>query len=248
MTDHDLEQRLRAWYRAEVDVHETAPPGLRAELVSLIPEATASNRRTYQARWVPRGPRLSAASLAAMAVVVMLVVGTAVFVRSPDVGPSPAPIKASEPAASATPSQHVTGWPNTDRNAPGVYSWNGSRCSRLPTCRMGYMRNAHGSGDVTILIGQTIAALPTEGVTQVTVAGRPGTYRVRTDALGALHEEWVFDVDGTRVAIDLTARAETSQADLDEAHAIIDSMRTEPSDSDLGFRLVFTLTTDDWAG
>ena len=38
----------------------------------------------------------------------------------------------------------------------------------------------------------------------------------------------------------------TSEADLAEAHAIIDSMRTEANDSRYGFRLVFTITTNDW--
>lgn len=44
----------------------------------------------------------------------------------------------------------------------------------------------------------------------------------------------------------LTADPGASEASLAEAHAIIDSMRMEPWDNRLGFRLVFTITTDDW--
>jgi hypothetical protein len=41
-------------------------------------------------------------------------------------------------------------------------------------------------------------------------------------------------------------RADTSEADLTEAHAIIASMYTEAQDNLYGFRLVFRLTTNDW--
>lgn len=48
------------------------------------------------------------------------------------------------------------------------------------------------------------------------------------------------------IAIRLEARPGTSQADLADAHAIVDSMRAEPWDNGLGFRLVFTLTNNAW--
>jgi hypothetical protein len=62
----------------------------------------------------------------------------------------------------------------------------------------------------------------------------------------ARHQAWYVDIEGTTIAIRLTARPDTSEADLAEALAIIDSMRTEAMDTNLGFRLVFTLTTNDW--
>ena len=37
-----------------------------------------------------------------------------------------------------------------------------------------------------------------------------------------------------------------SQADLAEAHAIIESMRTEAYATGYGFRLLFDIGTDDW--
>jgi hypothetical protein len=72
------------------------------------------------------------------------------------------------------------------------------------------------------------------------VAGQDGIYH----RIDAQREEWIVDIEGATIAISLTAEPGTSEADLDEAHAIIDSMRTEPTET--GFRIVFTLTTDDW--
>ena len=153
-----------------------------------------------------------------------------------------------EPAASATESEVLNGWPDTSRNLAGVYSWDGSRCGRPPfpsgsNCIIGFMHNGYGSGDVEIRLGRP----PREAIiggpgTAVTVAGHDSIYRRIDD----LREEWVVDIEKTTIVIHLSARPGTSQSDLDEAYAIIDSMRAEARDNDVGFRLVFTLTTDDW--
>ena len=87
-----------------------------------------------------------------------------------------------------------------------------------------------------------VAPITDEGATAVTVAGHDGIHR----RLDASREEWVVDIEATTIVIRLIAGPGTSQADLVEAHAIIDSMRTEAMDTRLGFRLVFTLSTDDW--
>jgi hypothetical protein len=163
----------------------------------------------------------------------------------PTAEPTPSPI----PSA-ATPREDVKGWPDTGENPAGTYSWNGTRCAGA-SCNLGYMHNGYGSGDVAITIGvRSPAPIPEASFDVVTVAGHNGIYR----RIGTQREEWIVDVDddvdddveGTLVAILLRAQPGTSQADLAEAHAIIDSMRTEPMDTDLGFRIVFTLTTNDW--
>ena len=87
-------------------------------------------------------------------------------------------------------------------------------------------------------------SLTDESATPVTVARHQGIYR-------RIHgrrerEEWIVDIDGTTIAIHLYARRGTSPTELAEAHAIVGSMRAESRDNDLGFRLVFTLTTNDW--
>lgn len=107
---------------------------------------------------------------------------------------------------------------------------------------MGFMHNGYGSGDVEITIGTAGGTVSGLGGTPVTVAGHDATYR-RVDAR---REEWLVDIEGTTYYIRLLAEPGTSEADLAEAHDIIDSMRTEPRDNDLGFRVVFTLTTDEW--
>jgi hypothetical protein len=112
------------------------------------------------------------------------------------------------------------------------------------------MHNGYGSGDVDIFFSTVLDGykpINYEGATAVTVAGRDGTYH-RKDGRFNLQEEWIVDIEGTRIGvrIRLEAPMDTSQADLVEAHAIIDSIRSEPMDNDLGFRLLFTLSTDDW--
>lgn len=111
------------------------------------------------------------------------------------------------------------------------------------------MHNGYGSGDVDIRItgGRAGNVSAAEG-TAVTVAGHDGIYRL-IDAgteISPLREQWLAEIEGTTISILLTAKPGTSEADLAEAHAIIDSMYTEPRDTDLGFRLVFRLATDDW--
>jgi hypothetical protein len=78
------------------------------------------------------------------------------------------------------------------------------------------------------------------GASEVTVAGHDGYYR----QIGS--EVWIAYIEGRRVQIRLTSEPGTSETDLAEARAIIDSIRTEPSDNSAGFRLVVTLSTDDW--
>ncbi len=83
------------------------------------------------------------------------------------------------------------------------------------------------------------------GGTRVVVAGYEGVHQRIADG----HERWIVVIDGRTIAIDLKAKPRTSRADLAEAHTIIDSIRTAPTDNvlnDLGYKLVFTLTNNDW--
>lgn len=156
------------------------------------------------------------------------------FELPPDVPPFP-----------PTPDVHdvVPGWPDTSENAAGVYSWDGSTCSSTYCGPIGFMHNGYGSGKVRITIETHRNGRTTDdGAKPTTIAGQDGTYR----RIDARLEEWVATIEGTTVAIRLEARPGASKADLAEAHAVIESMRTKPQDNDLGFMLVFTLTTDDW--
>ncbi len=111
------------------------------------------------------------------------------------------------------------------------------------SCVIGFMHNGRGGGgSVEIHVQQVPAGGITDGGRAVTVAGHEGIY-LRIDAQ---REWWVVDIEGTTIAIRVEARPGTNEAHLAEAHAIIESMRTEPRDNEFGFRLVFTLTTNDW--
>ena len=56
----------------------------------------------------------------------------------------------------------------------------------------------------------------------------------------------MVDIEGTTVTILLTAEHGARETELAEAHEIIESIRMEPQDNRMGFRLDFTLTTNQW--
>lgn len=107
---------------------------------------------------------------------------------------------------------------------------------------MGVLHN-HGSNDVRISIGRiperTISDV---SATPVTVAGHQGLY-LRIDPQ---LEEWNVGFDGTLLSVSLSAESSASQADVDEAHSIIESLVYEQQDTPLGFRLVFRLPSPGW--
>lgn len=188
------------------------------------------------------------------------VVGVAVFLGAGPGDSRSEPLRPPSPTPSLA--SDVNGWPDTSRNPPGLYSLDGYRsCGRGragSSCNLGWMHSGYGSNDIDVWI-LGIDPLGTwmpkwakaetgsggdrsEAGTPVVVAGHDGIYRKVNDR----RERWFVDIEGTAVAIQLLAKPGTSKADFAEAHAIIDSLSTEPSDHNLGFRLVFTLMTDDW--
>jgi hypothetical protein len=247
MTDHDFERRLRANLR---ELAEPASAPLRASVIGIPEDVPTSLVRRLTTGWnFAEVLRFAPLAVAAAAVVMIVLAGIGLFVRPQNVGPSPASVPPSSaasaspsaPAASAAESERVFGWPDTSENGAGLYSWDGATCGRNAGgyCSIGWMHNGYGSGDVEISVGFAGSKGPG---TAVTVAGHDATYH----RLRALWEKWIIDIEGTFITIQIIAEPGTSEADLAEAHAIIDSMRTEPRDNDLGFRLVFRLTTDDW--
>jgi hypothetical protein len=239
-TDERLDRLIRELLTERAE--EVAAGALSAEAMV---ERIATRRR-------PAGFARGWVLLAAAAMLTALLIGGAIAVGGEVRLPSllfPAPLASPAPdreivsrAPSPAPDGEVVhGWPDTNENAAGLYSWDGSPCGM--SCNIGFMHNGYGSGDVEIRIDvRPQGVIPHDG-DAVTVAGHDGIYR-RNDLRN--EEWWIVGIEGTTIVIHLTARPGTSQADLEEAHAIIDSMRTEARDNDLGFRLIFTLTTDDW--
>ena len=177
------------------------------------------------------------ASLAALAL--------AVWVAWPEASDQPASATPRETVENHEPvGELINGWPSTTQNPAGQYSWDGGgrTCADRLSCVHGFMHNGYASGHVNIYIrGTPERPNPNKGQT-VTVAGHDALYR-RT---GTGTEEWIVGIQRATLAISLEAEPGASDADLAEAHAIIQSMRTEPRDTKLGFRLVFTLMTNAW--
>jgi len=109
MNEHELEQRLRAWYRAEIDDSEWAPEQLRADLATLV--GTAARSRRFIGGWTfPSVYRFTPLALAATAIVAAILIGIGLLGRLPNVGPPPPPASelatpspvATSPSATAT--------------------------------------------------------------------------------------------------------------------------------------------------
>lgn len=196
-----------------------------------------------------RNRRLAVVS--AVGVTCVVVLAAVIFVALPG-DSQPEPLRPPTPSPSHA--SRVFGWPDISRNAPGVYSRDGDRCgAAVPGdfCRVGFMHNGYGSGDVEINIrfGAT-ATNPEVGATatdpedsvSADIAGHDGIYRSINDH----YEQWIFEIEEFPITIELKTEPDTSPTDLAEAHAIIDSMYTESTDNPYGFRVVFTLTTNDW--
>jgi len=106
MTDRDFEGRLRAGLRQMVE--EGASGALRASIFAIPDVVPASPQRRFAARWqCPRMSRFAPIALAATAVVVTILIGIGLVLRSPNIGPSPVPgpthSTAPEPTAQARP-------------------------------------------------------------------------------------------------------------------------------------------------
>jgi hypothetical protein len=239
MTDERLDRLIRELLTERAE--DVAAGAVSAEAMV---ERIATRRPIAFARgWVLLA---AAAMLAALLIGGALAVGGAIRLPSlllPAPLPSPALDRQSmAPEPSPAPdSERVHRWPDTTENEPGLYSWNGSPCGM--SCNNGFMHNGYGSGDVEIRIEivpeESVAS---DGGNAVTIAGHDAIHR----RIDERQEVWIVEIEGTTISIHLTTEPGTSQADLAEAYAIIDSMRTESQDNDLGFRLVFRLATDNW--
>lgn len=197
--------------------------------------------------------RLAVVATGAAAVAVTVAGG---FVLGGGAHPEPAPAPAVPTATPATPEPSATlprtdpaplvgkvrGWPDTSRNRPGVYSWDGSSCAGQ-SCVIGFMHNGYGSADVTIFI-ERLSGTPDvgDGWTPTTFAGHEARYR-RTSGLA---QEWRVEIEESWISVRFTRQPGTSRADLDDAYAILGSMRTQGRPTALGYRLVFALPNGDW--
>jgi hypothetical protein len=222
---------------------------LLAHAVELFPppEGSVADVR----RGVARRHRNRRLGAAAVVLGVWVVIGLAAFAfRSPDHSVPAEPRPSPTVAPGSTDAQ---GWPTTSRNPEGTYSWDGGSDCAGQSCNIGFMHNAYkpGTGDISIVIGGDAGTIEPHEGTSVSVFGYEGSYLrstgdTTTGGPRAECEQWMVDIRGTTVTVRLCARPRAPADEIVEAHAIIESMRVEPQDSDLGFQLVFTLTTNTW--
>jgi hypothetical protein len=176
---------------------------------------------------------------------------------------APTPLLTSSPAPTdapptAEPSEVVRDWPGSrsNENPEGRYSWNpdadgtawqGPRAFKGDTS--GWMHRV--PDDIAFTVSLTDKDYG-PGPASVKVAGYDATYqelpRSKTAseqlqywAEGVLLYVWIVDIDGTKVTITVQSAPSTSAAVLDEAKAIVDSIRVERTTATTGFRLTFDL-------
>jgi hypothetical protein len=261
MSDRAFERAVRDWLDDGSD--RTPQPAIDAVLLAV--RTTPQEREPGIPRRFTSMTSFLRLLAAAIAVIAIVGGGTIWYVgqsasSSPEPSQSTIPSLASHPTALPSPSQMpapspevARGWPSTSLNAPGLYSWDGRRCAG-GSCLHGFMHNGYGSGDVAITIKFAPESPVVAGATEVTVAGHRGWYRRAVGSEPSLapfdmprFEEWIVEIDGYWVAIILYAQPGTSDADLADAHAIIDSMRYEAGgEGAWGFKLLFTLTNAEW--
>ena len=126
MTDHELELRLRSWYRAEIPATETAPAALRSSLTA-IPRAELLSRRPAR----KRGFTL----LAAAAILTTTIVGGALLAGAVT-EPRPGPRDVVAP--SSTPGSSELAGPSVGPTSPQEAVW-------LATGSMGTPRHGHAA-------------------------------------------------------------------------------------------------------
>lgn len=224
------------------------------------PSFDTSEARRVAGRARRRQARNAVVGMVGAAAVIVAFAGPGGLVRA-DRPPTVLDRPSSSPTPVETPGPddaEVHGWPGTTRNPAGVYSFDARVDAgwMLSDGDTKLMHNGYdpGSGDVTIIFEAVPGRLiPHRGRTAVTVAGYEGTYRrfIGEDSLagwmdGLPSEEWMVDIQGTTVTILLIAEPGARDTELAEAHEIIESILVEPQDTELGFRLLFTLTSDTW--
>jgi dipeptidyl aminopeptidase/acylaminoacyl peptidase len=215
MTDHELEQRLRTWYRAEIPAKETAPAALRSRLAA-IPQAipTPLGRRAPS-----RGLTLLAAAAVLTAAIVggALLAGSDLFAPPSVVAPSGLP---SADASTVTPTVGpvagvivYTRW-KTLRDGEEDCTTTFVFCHRATV----YISNADGSDEQVLVAGPyayVLAASPVGPTVLIRRRDADGDHTYLTDVTGAplqrlethcqapCGEDWygfTFSPDGKRLA------------------------------------------------
>ena len=235
MTDQELEQRLRAWYRAAVADDLAAPADLRSRVVH-IPQ-------TSPARW-RRSRRGQIVTLLAAAALLMIAIGALAGGSGTFTGPAPV----SSAVAATLPELSL---PGSRGGRAGEYGWEGGPDER--PWGAGLHRVIEHLGEyreVTALffaVGADCLGATTEQQTPVRVAGFNGVFVERyeppvrfIDAGDETTRAYALAVGDRTLCVFLTWHPTTTDDELAAAVRILDSLRAEPIGEDR-IRIVFTL-------
>lgn len=172
------------------------------------------------------------AAIGVVAATSVAIVGVALLSDSSTVGATSHPAPSLSAVSSPVDLSIIHGWPGTRMNRAGRYSWDG---------RKSWMHNPSDHDIGVSIIFSALANHYESGPTAITVAGYDGTYQeLPTGTDGVRTEIWLVDIDDTRVTFIVEAQPGTTAAELAEAHAILESIRSEPKDG-ARIRLTFTL-------
>jgi Tol biopolymer transport system component len=244
MTDHELEQHLRDWYRAEVPADEVAPAALRSS-VAAIPRSSSAPSRPHASR---RGITLLAA-----AALVGLLAGSAVL-GARFLAPPPVPTMVPSQVPAVLPSELPSNLPSiapiagrivytrwkTLRNGEEDCTTRSLFCHRASV----FISNDDGSGERELLPGlyNTLLAVSPDGSNvivrmrdpdgdHVYVTDTTGADRVRLDthcdAPCFEDDGFVFSPDGARLAFLRTRTDETAViAIMDMASGTVEELES----------------------
>jgi len=236
----DPDVAITRWLEGQAPLH--APAELLDTTRALI--LGTSQRRTPLG-WptVPatRNALKFALAVAALATALAVGIGIGAGIDRPTDGPaltvpsaSTGPNASSQPTPAPTDNTVVQGWPGGKAEPAGEYSWD--------MIRPRWMHNIAETHSVEMWFEATPVLGPLPPGEPVTIAGYEGTLRELPNALGngrLIH--YVVDMVDERVTITIGVTAETSEADVAMAHAVVESIRRVPRPSGIGFRLEFRL-------
>jgi hypothetical protein len=239
---HDHDTAVARWLDSQAPRH--AP----ADLLDVTRARVQVTRQRRIGRMGLTEPAMSRAMKVAIAAAALIVATTAWIgiggglrpqpaVTTPPVTTPPvtaAPVTAA-PVAAARP-EVVHAWPGTRGGPAGRYAYEMSGLKWMHRVSEG------SSVEMTFAVGPGGGSLPS-GV-PVTIAGYQGTMTEAPtgwNGRGIHTYRYVADMADVRVIITIIQRADTSDADLARARAVITSLRHEPRKSGTGDWLTFLI-------
>lgn len=234
MIDHDFELRLRTDLRK---LAEPASANVRARVIAIPDEASSPlDGRPGLLRFAPL-------AMAAAAALIIVLISAGLFLRPPDVGPSPLPTTPSaEPSASMLPDLPLPGFGPAP---PGQYGWTSSDLGRDG------LHHVLRDGSEISLMFSTFDCFPAPGnedPVSVTIAGLNGLYLEPYEPPvtfggpngGETTGAYALPIGDQTLCVYLTWDPTTPPDQLEAGRKVVESIRGQ-SIGDYTIRITFTL-------